>query len=50
MASCAVPITDDERDRLPTIYRERVDHLTGVRADYREKWLRWCRTLLGSGG
>lgn len=45
-----MPITDDERTRLLTIYRDRVTHLTGVHEDYPDKWVAWCRRLLQYGG
>jgi hypothetical protein len=42
--------TSDERERLLSLYRDRVDAYVGVDPDYKQRWLNWCRTLLSLGG
>jgi len=39
-----------ERERLLTLYRQRVDGYVGVDAGYGQRWRSWCRSLLSHGG
>jgi hypothetical protein len=43
-------LPSDERERLLSIYRDRVDAYIGVDPDYRWRWRSWCQTLLSFGG
>lgn len=44
-----LPVVND-RERLLSIYRERVAGYTGVRGDFLDRWLGWCRRVLAYGG
>ncbi|MEU7876077.1 hypothetical protein [Dactylosporangium sp. NPDC049140] len=43
-------LPDEERERLLTLYRNRVNAYPGVGADYGQRWRSWCRMLLSRGG
>jgi hypothetical protein len=43
-------LTSDERERLLSLYRDRVDAYVGVDPDYGQRWRNWCQTLLSFGG
>ncbi|RZT77219.1 hypothetical protein EV382_0365 [Micromonospora violae] len=45
-----VALPSDERERLLSLYRDRVDTYAGVDAGYRQRWRSWCGTLLSFGG
>lgn len=45
-----VVLPSDERERLLSIYRDRVDAYCGGDPTYRQRWRDWCRTLLAFGG
>jgi hypothetical protein len=47
---CRVVLPNDERERLLSIYRGRVDAYVGVGAEYAQRWRSWCQTLLSFGG
>ncbi|MER6593378.1 hypothetical protein ABT214_16290 [Micromonospora purpureochromogenes] len=43
-------LPSDERERLLSLYRDRVDTYGGVDEGYGQRWRSWCRTLLSFGG
>ncbi|MCW3819808.1 hypothetical protein ONA91_35770 [Micromonospora sp. DR5-3] len=45
-----VALPCDERERLLSLYRDRVDTYVGVDAGYGQRWRSWCATLLSFGG
>src|SRR6266508_1248784 len=43
-------LPDGERERLLSLYRDRVDTYIGADPDYAQRWRSWCQTLLSFGG
>ncbi|MDG4840276.1 hypothetical protein O7631_27430 [Micromonospora sp. WMMD967] len=43
-------LPSDKRERLLSLYRDRVDTYAGVDAGYGQRWRTWCATLLSFGG
>jgi hypothetical protein len=45
-----VTLSDQEHERLLSLYRDRVSSYTVVDGSYGDRWRDWCRTLLSHGG
>lgn len=43
-------LPSDKRERLLSLYRDRVDTYPNVDAEFGQRWRIWCRTLLSYGG
>lgn len=43
-------LPSDERERLLSLYRDRVDTYLNVDAEFGQRWRSWCRTLLSYEG